>query len=337
MDHYSTLGISKTATKEEIKKAYKKLALKYHPDKNGGDKSAEEQFKKISDAYAVLNDENKRAQYDRQNFNRGTGNFNSGKYESAGFGFQDFVNNFSSGEFKRRSEHARRSQGRTHAPPPSTDHLNIHIREKISLKDAMLGKKMEINFSREKINYTGNSDNTLVYTKEKEDRDIAITIDLRKKYIAIKKEGASYTMSARVSKLGNEDVSERFNLWGEIEQFPLIGDLHVTLELEIPENITIEKNKIIQTVSIPLNKVLFRDEKVKIETLVDKKYEADFNNPASANNLKFSIPNEGILDESSILGEYLVKFNIELPSLDSLNEEDFDQLKSLLLKCENKS
>ena len=64
-DYYKTLGVGKQATVEEIKKAYKKLAFTYHPDKNPGDKKAEDTFKKISEAYAVLSDKKKRAEYDR--------------------------------------------------------------------------------------------------------------------------------------------------------------------------------------------------------------------------------------------------------------------------------
>ncbi len=63
-DYYKMLGINKTASKTEIKKAYRKLALKYHPDQTKGDKEAEEKFKKISEAYAVLSDSEKRKQYD---------------------------------------------------------------------------------------------------------------------------------------------------------------------------------------------------------------------------------------------------------------------------------
>ncbi len=63
-DYYKILGIKKTAGTEDIKKAYRKLALKYHPDKNPDDKKAEEKFKKISEAYAVLNNPKKRKEYD---------------------------------------------------------------------------------------------------------------------------------------------------------------------------------------------------------------------------------------------------------------------------------
>lgn len=64
-DYYAVLGVPKDATPEAIKKAYRKLALKYHPDKNPGDKKAEEKFKEITEAYAVLSDSEKRKQYDQ--------------------------------------------------------------------------------------------------------------------------------------------------------------------------------------------------------------------------------------------------------------------------------
>lgn len=64
MEYYQKLGVAKNATASEIKKAYRKLAVKYHPDKNKGDKQAEEKFKEISEAYAVLSDAEKKQQYD---------------------------------------------------------------------------------------------------------------------------------------------------------------------------------------------------------------------------------------------------------------------------------
>src|SRR3954462_9033994 len=64
-DYYEILAVERTATDEEIKKAYRKLAIKYHPDKNPGDKTAEEQFKELGEAYEALSDPQKRAAYDQ--------------------------------------------------------------------------------------------------------------------------------------------------------------------------------------------------------------------------------------------------------------------------------
>jgi len=79
-DYYEVLGVSKTASKDEIKKAYRKLALKYHPDRNPDDKEAEEKFKEAAEAYEVLSDEDKKARYDRY------GHAGLGQGASGGFG-----------------------------------------------------------------------------------------------------------------------------------------------------------------------------------------------------------------------------------------------------------
>ncbi|MGD0341480.1 MAG: molecular chaperone DnaJ [Bacteroidales bacterium] len=80
-DYYEILGVSKNATKDEIKKAYRKQALKFHPDKNPGDKKAEENFKEAAEAYEVLSNDEKRARYDRfghSGMNGGSGGFGGG-------------------------------------------------------------------------------------------------------------------------------------------------------------------------------------------------------------------------------------------------------------------
>ena len=67
-DYYEVLGVAKTASAEEIKKAYRKNAMKYHPDRNPGDASAEAKFKEVGEAYEVLSDADKRARYDQYGF-----------------------------------------------------------------------------------------------------------------------------------------------------------------------------------------------------------------------------------------------------------------------------
>ena len=96
-DYYKTLGVEKTATKDDLKKAFYKLAHKYHPDKNKGNDEASKKFKEASEAYAILSDDGKRAQYDRfgsagpggAGFNTGQGGF-GGFNGGQGFGGFDF-------------------------------------------------------------------------------------------------------------------------------------------------------------------------------------------------------------------------------------------------------
>ena len=114
-DYYKLLGVGKNASKEELKKAFRKLAMKYHPDKNKDDKAAEEQFKKINEAYAVLSNDEKRKQYDMfgaEGFSR--------RYSQEdifrGFNFKDIFSEFGIGDIfggrGGRGGGGRKSQGR---------------------------------------------------------------------------------------------------------------------------------------------------------------------------------------------------------------------------------
>ena len=132
-DYYEVLGVQKTATAEEIKKAYRKLAMKYHPDRNGGDKDAEAKFKEIGEAYEVLGDEQKRANYDRfgkQGAQQGFGGFNPGGFG----GFGDLGDIF--GEFFNQ---------RTHRPQNQTVRgSDVRRAVEITLEQAAKGHTVEL-------------------------------------------------------------------------------------------------------------------------------------------------------------------------------------------------
>ena len=94
-DYYEILGVDRSASADEIKRAYKKVAIKYHPDRNPGDKEAEEKFKLAAEAYDVLRDPDKRARYDQFGAEgvNGAGGFGGGGFE--GMDLNDIFSRFS--------------------------------------------------------------------------------------------------------------------------------------------------------------------------------------------------------------------------------------------------
>ena len=108
-DYYDVLGVNKSASKDEIKKAYRKLALKYHPDKTKGDKSSEEKFKEASEAYHVLSDDKRKTNYDQFGHaafeGGGGGGQGFGGFDTSSFSdiFEDFFGDFGGGGSTRRT------------------------------------------------------------------------------------------------------------------------------------------------------------------------------------------------------------------------------------------
>ena len=141
-DFYDVLGVSKNASPDELKSAYRKLAVKHHPDKNPGDKAAEDKFKEASEAYGILSDKEKKQNYD--NFGHAAFEGGGGR-QSGGFGgfggadfsdiFEDFFGDFGGGG---------RSRGRR-----STNNRGSDLRYDLSitLEEAYEGKKQDIKFS----------------------------------------------------------------------------------------------------------------------------------------------------------------------------------------------
>lgn len=161
-DYYKTLGVIKSATKDQIKKAYKKLAMKFHPDRNKGNKQAEEKFKKINEAYAVLSDDEKRKQYDQFGAEGFSNRFSQEDifkgfdfgniFEEFGFGNNAFSSIFGGGNkssqgqrFSFNSGGNPFEQNRAYAKPqnhrkPKNSEMELHI----TFEEAAFGTKKTI-------------------------------------------------------------------------------------------------------------------------------------------------------------------------------------------------
>jgi molecular chaperone DnaJ len=142
-DYYEVLGVSKSATDDEIKKAYRKLAMKYHPDRNPGDKDAEAAFKEINEAYSVVSDPEKRQKYDQY----GHAAFDPSMGGGSGFGgFGGFGEGFDFGDIFSSFFGGGASSGRTRSN--AVDGEDVLARVTISFEEAAFGCKKEISFAR---------------------------------------------------------------------------------------------------------------------------------------------------------------------------------------------
>ena len=155
-DYYKVLGVDKTASQEDIKKAYRKLAVKYHPDKTKGDKASEEKFKEIAEAYEVLADQEKRKKYDSvgQNWQQYDQQYNTGKryeYEfgdnGGGFGGSGFSSFF-------ESLFGGRAAGRGFGFNFDMPGEDLAAEVRVTLEEAYHGTKRIVDLGGEKIRVT---------------------------------------------------------------------------------------------------------------------------------------------------------------------------------------
>ena len=151
-DYYDILGVRQDASESELKQSYRKLAMKYHPDRNKGDKNAEKKFKEISEAYEVLKDPQKKSAYDQFGHDAfkqgGAGGFHQQGFGNFGSGFSDIFEEFFGGGFG--------SSGDSRRPQRGSD---IRYNMTLSLQEAFTGKKTNIkipsSFDCDSCNGTG--------------------------------------------------------------------------------------------------------------------------------------------------------------------------------------
>jgi molecular chaperone DnaJ len=145
-DYYEILGVERTADADSIKKAYRKIAMQFHPDKNPGDKAAEEKFKEAADAYGILSDPEKRSRYDRF----GHAAFNGGGFGGGGFqDMEDIFSNFGDifSDFFGGQASGGRGRGRSSSGPRRGADLR-YVTE-VTLKEVVEGTDKEIEFETE--------------------------------------------------------------------------------------------------------------------------------------------------------------------------------------------
>lgn len=163
-DYYEVLGVSRNATKDDLKKAYRKLAMQYHPDRNPDDKQAEEKFKEAAEAYEILNDDNKRARYDRYGHEgvKGSG-FGSPGFSDINDIFSHFSDIFGGGSiFDEFFGTSNRSRGRRRGS--GTPGSDLRVTLKLTLEEISTGVSKKIKIKKlvkcDQCSGSGAADNT---------------------------------------------------------------------------------------------------------------------------------------------------------------------------------
>lgn len=308
MDYYEILGVSKTSSSEEIKKVYRKLALKYHPDTNSGNKEAEDKFKQISEAYAVLSDPEKRKQYDMygsdgfhqrysqedifrnfdlneilRQFGFGTESFNSSSFRT-GTGGGGGHNGF--GSFFGGRNMGQGGYGSTSSQPVKGQDMTYQI--SVSLSDVLNGAE---------------------------------------KQISLRTNGRTQNVSVKIPKGIEEGKKLRLKGKGGVPPPGGIpGDLFLKIQLEPHDLYERQGEDLIYHKMIPFTDACL-GAKVEVETLDGKKFMVSV--PSGTNgDARLRIKGQG-LPSGPIgkRGDLYVKIAIEIPT--KLTDEQISAIKSL--------
>ena len=342
MEYYELLGINKTATAQEIKKAYRQMAKKYHPDKNPDNKEAEAKFKEINEAYQVLSDESKRNMYDR--FGKdgvngqagGSGGFNGG---FSGFGADIFDEIFGGG--RGRSSKKRESQ---------KYNLDMAIELHISFKEAVFGVKKNIEFnykkSCSKCFGTGAKNGKMENCR---DCNGAGEIHIQQGFMTFAQtcptcQGNGQRVIQKCSKCngaGYDVIKEKVDISipegidngnrmrvtgkGNIAKNGTRGDLYVNIIVEDDETFIRDESDIYIKVPVFFTQVILGDT-IKIPSLNGK---LDLKIPQGAKDKEqFVFKNEGIKDVHSYRkGNLIAQINIEYPK--NITDEQRELLEKL--------
>lgn len=305
-DYYKILGVPKSTDKDEIKKAYKKLALQFHPDRNRGDRQAEEKFKKINEAYAVLSDDEKRKQYDRL----GSDGFSS-QYSK-----EDIFKNFDLGGILKEFG------------------FGVEIFETILGKKGGSKQKPIFNpdFMDDFIQKSGFYDDNFT-TNEAGDSEMEVSLTLEEAVFGGKKKviqiwgKAKYPFYLVIPPGIEEGKKLRLKGKGEVDIHHAVrGDLYCKVKILPHKRFTRQDQDLVTQKEVAMTTMVLGGT-VEITTL-DKKKLQIFIPPQSKNNTLLRIKGKGIAKEPDCVGDLLIRLIAILPKkLTDYQKELFEKLK----------
>ncbi|MGB5895400.1 MAG: J domain-containing protein [Ignavibacteriaceae bacterium] len=298
-DYYKTLGVEKSASQDEIKKAYRKLAMKYHPDRNEGNKNAEEKFKQITEANEVLSDPEKRKKYD-------TLGSNWKQHQSQGQGFDDFFSNYGRGR-----------GGTQYTYSGNLDDLFGNISGFSDFFESFFGR-------------SGSAERQQGRSRRGQDFEATLYIPLIEAYNGTTKEisvggkrvrvkispGTKDGKKLRLKELGNEGMNG-----GEK------GDLYLTLKIEKDPYFDLDDNNLYYDLYVDLYTAVLGGKK-QVITLGGKTINITIpEGTESGKVLRLKDLGFPTSENSKIYGDLLVRIKIELPQ--NLTNEEKELFKKL--------
>ena len=312
-DYYKTLGIDKTATAAEIKKAYRKLAIKYHPDKTQGDKALEDKFKTISEAYAVLSDPEKRKQYDT---------YGSADFQQK-FSQEDIFRNFDLGDILKEFGFGG-GGGFNRAGGFSSAFKQGGARSSFS---GMGGNPFSQNAG------PGGAYGRRAPARGKDlEYEIPLTLDEilngGNKTITISQDGQAKAIEVKIPK--GLTQGKKIRLAGKGESGANggpAGNLYIKSSPSLPQGMTLEGNDIMMTKDVALTQALLGD-KVEVTTPAGKTINLTLP-PGTGHKAKMRLPGMGIPHmKGNGCGDLFVVVNIEMPKqLNSKQKKLIEELK----------
>lgn len=309
MEYYETLGVSKNATPAEIKKAYRKLALKYHPDKNSGEKAAEEKFKEISEAYAVLSDAEKKKQYDTY----GSTNFHQ-RYSQ-----EDIFRNFDINDILRQFNFGGGSQ------------QNVHFRSGMGGNGGNGGR---YSFFGQDMGGGGCGSGGCGQPAKGQDLTYQVTVTLEdvmfgaERNITLRSNGSAKNVSVKIPKGIEEGKKLRLKEKGGVSPAggpP--GDLYLKIDIAPHSRFAREGDDLVVEKLVSYSEACLGT-KVEVETLEGKKFSVTIP-PGSVNESRLRLKGHGLpigpLGEDR--GDMYVRLGVSVPK--ELNQEQEEVVRKL--------